>query len=68
MKAKIKNLTTKQSTKPIASTLFKKIEEREKNLFENDAFLAAVYLDPRFNFSGSQLLNESQKELAQVKI
>ncbi len=37
-------------------------------LLENEAVLAALYLDPRFNFEGSLFLSESDKQKAKVRL
>lgn len=49
-----------------SSHLISKMKEREQKLFENDQFLAAIYLDQRFNFLNSTYFNPEQKNRAIV--
>lgn len=42
------------------------MNNRQKELFNNNAFCAAVFLDPRFNFRGSAYLSNEKKFLAKV--
>jgi hypothetical protein len=43
-----------KKTVPLASTLLAELKKREISLFENDAFLAAIYMDPRYKTTLSQ--------------
>jgi hypothetical protein len=58
---------SKQGNK-FAMELLKSFCERSKMLLENEAVLAALYLDPRFNFEGSLFLSESDKQKAKVRL
>lgn len=49
-----------------ASRLYQAMISRKQKLFENDAFVTALYLDPRFNFEASPLLSDDQKQVALV--
>lgn len=49
-----------------AEDLLNAMNERKQRLLANEAFIAAVYLDPRFNFAGTPFLNEEQKKNAVV--
>lgn len=51
-----------------AAELIKAMDMRKKQLFVNDAFLAGIYIDPRFNFKGSTILTEEQKQKALVRL
>lgn len=44
-----------------ASDLHDAMVNRKSKLFDNHAFIAALYFDPRFNFEGSTILSETQK-------
>jgi len=44
--------------------LFAQLKEREGKLLENEAFLAAIYLDPRI----SLVLTNNQKHLAKQNL
>ncbi|XP_011186780.2 uncharacterized protein LOC105214818 [Zeugodacus cucurbitae] len=46
---------------PYAAQLHAAMTTRKQILMENDAFIAALYLDPRFNFQGSMMLSAQQK-------
>ncbi|XP_058835282.1 uncharacterized protein LOC131692317 [Topomyia yanbarensis] len=37
------------------------MEQRERTYFENDAFLAAIFMDRRINYIGTPFLNEEQQ-------
>lgn len=50
----------------LALYLLQAMQKRKSKLFENSAFLAALYLDPRFCYMGSMHLNDKQKEMAMV--
>lgn len=51
MKLKIKKLSEDPSARSnFAETLLETVEERKSLLFNNQAMIVAVYLDPRFNF------------------
>lgn len=62
--------TCRFEVEEIDSSLSKEIlvslEKRQKNLFENPVFLAAVYMDPRINYAGSDFLKEDQLKTAMV--
>lgn len=49
-----------------AALLHEAMINRKEKLLEHDAFIAALYLDPRFNFEGSIMLSEEQKAIARV--
>jgi hypothetical protein len=57
----------KISNNPYSIKILESMEIRQKQLFDNDAVRAALYLDPRFNFAGSSILQPSDVELAQVR-
>jgi hypothetical protein len=63
MKYKLEQIKNQNN---LAESLLQNVLSREKTLFENVAFLSAIYMDQRFNFSGSLCLNENQKTKAQV--
>lgn len=42
------------------------MQNRKKKLFENNVFVAAMYLDSSFNYSGSNIISEEEKKLAKV--
>ncbi|XP_036320396.1 uncharacterized protein LOC118734823 [Rhagoletis pomonella] len=44
-----------------ASTLLRTVKQRKAVLLQNEAFLSAIYVDPRFNFLHSPYLNQTQK-------
>lgn len=46
--------------------LIGRINVRKTKLFESDAVISAIYLDPRFNYRGSSLLSVEQKTKARV--
>ena len=48
--------------------IFNSMDIRKTKLFDNIAFLSALYMDPRFSFAGSNHLNEIQREKAKVCI
>lgn len=48
------------------TSILTSMANREKKVVANDSILAAIYLDPRFNYNNSRLLSESQKNLAKV--
>ncbi|XP_020296931.1 zinc finger BED domain-containing protein DAYSLEEPER-like, partial [Pseudomyrmex gracilis] len=49
---------------PYAVSLRAAMEDRKKKLLSNNAFVAAFYIDPRFNFNGSSILSKEQKQTA----
>ncbi|XP_037943634.1 uncharacterized protein LOC119676468 [Teleopsis dalmanni] len=49
---------------PYASLLHESMQKSKKVFLDDDAFLAALYLDPRFNFENSIVLSEEQKYTA----
>lgn len=51
-----------------AKLLHKAMQDKRILLFENIAFISALYLDPRFNFINSMMLSEEQKNKAVVSI
>lgn len=53
-------------TNSIANLLLQALNKRKQVLVENNAFLSALYLDPRFCFRGSIYLNEDKKKSAIV--
>lgn len=46
--------------------ILKSMAIREKKVVANDSFLAAIYLDPRFNYINSRMLSKSQMHSAKV--
>ncbi|XP_062559270.1 uncharacterized protein LOC134224045 [Armigeres subalbatus] len=44
------------------TAILESMECREKALFDNYAFQASVYMDPRFSFYGSMIFSSSQKD------
>lgn len=42
------------------------MKDREDKLFDNEVFLAAIYMDPRFNYIGSTLISDEQRNKAKV--
>lgn len=42
------------------------MQKRKKKLFENNVFVAAMYLDSRFNYSGSNIISDEEKKSAKV--
>lgn len=50
----------------IKDGLLNAMNHRKANLFNNDIFLAAIYLDPRFNYLGSTFLTDEDKQKARV--
>lgn len=50
----------------MAAELLEAVSRREGKLKENDAIVAAIYFDPRYNFNGSTYLSKDEKERAQV--
>lgn len=55
--------TSLKSGMNVKSTYRKLKQTRKKKLFENNVFIAAIYLDPRFNYSGSSLITEEEKTI-----
>lgn len=55
-----------QSENNFAKMMLEKMNYRQSDLFQNMAFCSAVYVDPRFNFSGSTYLSQANKNLAKV--
>lgn len=49
-----------------SNELINSMERRKHKLFDNNAFLAAIYMDPRFNYIGGDLLSSSEKNKAKV--
>lgn len=43
------------------------MEKRESSLFDNDVFLAAVFLDRRINYIGTPFLTEEQQKRGMVR-
>lgn len=56
------------STNLYAEALLNAMKKRKDTLMENNAFIAALYLDPRFNFNNTPLLSYDQKQAAVVII
>lgn len=42
------------------------MDKRKSNIFENSAFIAALYMDPRVNFNGSIHFNDTHRRKAEV--
>jgi hypothetical protein len=61
------NLTEISHTNPFAKTFLSLMERRKKSLFENDAFKAAIFIDPRFNYLRNSHLSVKNQEEAKVK-
>jgi hypothetical protein len=59
-------LANEDDTNTFATDILKIMERRQVKLFENPTFLAAIYMDPRFNFCGSNVLTSEQKKIAAV--
>lgn len=57
-------LTEMIETNSLAAVVLRHHGVQSQNLFQNEEFRSAVYLDPRFNFNGSALLTEFQKAAA----
>lgn len=51
---------------PLARNILQAMEKRKSKLFDNNAFLAAIYLDPRINYRGSELITQEQRATAKV--
>lgn len=52
----------------IAKPISDSFNIRSKSLLDNDALLAALYMDPRFNFAGSVFFSNEMREKAQVYV
>lgn len=63
---KCKILLTNLSSNTYAQTIKIAMDEREKKLFENESFIAGLFMDPRFNFLASSHLSIDAKEKAKV--
>lgn len=61
-------LTELETFNEFAKILLEQITKRQKDLFNNMAFCAAIFMDPRFNFRGSSYLSQEKKNLAKVII
>nr|XP_029718201.1 uncharacterized protein LOC115260971 [Aedes albopictus] len=48
----------------MANTLIEAMKHRQRALFENKKFLAAIYMDPRLNYAGTEFLSEEEKDMA----
>ena len=57
-------LTNLKSENPFAVIILRHLSEITPLLFDNNELRSAVYMDPRFNFTGSVLLTIEQKKLA----
>ncbi|XP_058446278.1 uncharacterized protein LOC131427268 [Malaya genurostris] len=55
-------LVTKQENNPFAHELTKALSTRLENLRTSMAFKMAIYLDPRFNYTNSNVFNGDEKE------
>lgn len=51
---------------PYAALLLNSLQNRRSVLVANNAFVAGLYMDPRFNHTNTQLLTEEQKSRALV--
>ncbi|XP_055386349.1 uncharacterized protein LOC129615251 [Condylostylus longicornis] len=51
-----------------ARYLHQAMANKKREIFKNACFLAAIYLDPRFNYENSTLLTEHQKKIALNRI
>lgn len=51
-----------------AVALLKALNERKKKLFDNKAFLAGLFMDPKFNFVNSPYLDSHQRQIAIVSM
>lgn len=56
------------SMTPYAELLYTAMMARKEGLIQNDAFVAAIYLDPRFNFENSVILSQDNKNAAVVSL
>jgi hypothetical protein len=63
-----KQLSSADDTNVFASEILQSMDRRKAKLFDNPAFLAAIYMDPRFNFGDSTVLTSEQKKIAAVII
>ncbi|XP_017477325.1 PREDICTED: uncharacterized protein LOC108367240 [Rhagoletis zephyria] len=52
------------STNSYAEALLNAMKKRKDTLMGNNAFIAALYMDPRFNFDNTPLLSYDQKQAA----
>lgn len=50
----------------LANELYVALGIRKNLLLQHDSFVAALYLDPRYNFTGSTFLTETQKQTALI--
>jgi hypothetical protein len=57
-----KQLIIADDTNVFATEILRSMERRQAKLFDNPAFSAAIYMDPRFNFSDSTVLTSEQKK------
>lgn len=57
-------LTNLKSENPFAVIILRHLTNITPSLFDNNELRSAVYMDPRFNFTGSVLLTSEQKMLA----
>jgi hypothetical protein len=53
---------------PFTAKILKEMDFRQKQLMENDAVRAALYLDPRFTFDGTSILSLADTIAAQVSV
>lgn len=51
-----------------ASALLNAMKIRKEILFNQDAFVSAIFLDPRFNFRGTPFLSDACKQNAMVRM
>lgn len=51
-----------------AEKLLDAMKRRKQSLLVNEAFLSAIYLDPRFNFTRTPFLSEEDKKIAVVSL
>lgn len=56
------------SSNPIAKLLLEALKRRKEILVNNNAFIAALYIDQRFCFKSSRYLNDDQKKIAIVSM
>lgn len=59
-------LDLKSMNNVFSQLLLQAMNARKSKLFDCDAFLAAMYMDPRFTYLNSDILSKQQKQKAKV--
>jgi hypothetical protein len=62
-----KKLVVTDNKNKVAMDILEGLEREQLELFKKPNFLAAIYMDPRFNFFGSSVLTSEQKKIAVVR-